>query len=735
MRRARSLGGIWTCTPLSRVTLRADGTWEQDRTSLPPAREMRVPSHWEREGLESFFGTVRFEREFEAPRYGPGESVWLLFKGVDYFATVYVNGQEVGRHEGYFQAWDLEITKYLLPGDNRLVVEVTSPKEEPGTAWPERKRVIKGVLTHWDCRPGSWDPSTGQDMHSGGIWNDVVLEVRPAVFFRAIRLATRLTPANEDLNKEHGPGEVTVPPVSVARVTASIDLSLTAAEAELPDRVELAIGEHVASRSLTGWDRSSPVDLAVTIPEPRLWWTWDHGEPYLYSCTAALYLRDEVADQQELLVGLRQVDLDPSSGEWMLNGRRMFVRGTNVVPTLWLGEYDMATIQSDIQLLRAANVNAVRVCVHVNRHELYSALDEAGILVWQDFPLQWGYIQSDEFIAEATRQTRDMVRQFRNHTCIAVWCCQNESTSYNREVLDPLLAQAAREEDSSRYVRPTSEFSEHPYFGWYRGDLHDYKQAPRSAIITEFGAQALPAAYEMIEMFGEKWPPDWERLAYHDFQYHQTFHVAHVALGSSWDDFVSSSQEYQAKVLKAAIESMRRFRYRPVGGVFQFMFMDCWPSVTWSTVSYARRPKRGYYALQQAYQPVLVGADIEPGETWITYTDLGSHWRPIVIAPWLINDTWTTFADVTLYMRLVPESGDAIMLAQVNGVVLPGDSVVDLPSTRLSPPHWPSGPCRVEMALEYKGEVVSRNVYDVRLLTENPALAVPLAGKTGPTGQ
>lgn len=722
MRRAQSLGGTWVCTPLSHVTLRADGTWEQDQTNLPPAREMKVPSHWEREGLEPFFGTVRFEREFEAPEHGAEESVWLLFKGVDYFATVHVNGQRVGGHEGYFQSWGLDITKYLVPGANRLAVDVTSPKEEPGTAWPDTKRVIKGVLSHWDCRPGSWDPSTGQDVHSGGIWNNVVLEVRPPVYLQAIRLATRLTPANEDLSRELLPGGATVPPVSVARVTVAIDLSCGGGT-ELPDRVEVAIGDHVTSRSLGDWDRCSPVDLAVTIPEPLLWWTWDHGEPHLYPCTATLYRGDDVIDKETMSVGLRQVELDPSTGEWALNGRRMFVRGTNIVPTLWLGEYDLATIETDVRLLRAANVNAVRVCVHVNRHELYSALDEAGILVWQDFPLQWGYIQSDDFIAEATRQTRDMVRQFRNHTSIAVWCCQNESTSYNREVLDPLLAQAAREEDSSRYVRPTSEFSEHPYFGWYRGTRHEYKQPPRSAIITEFGAQALPPVEEMVEMFGAQWPPDWERLAYHDFQYHQTFHVAGIPLGAGWEDFVPSSQEYQAKVLKTAIESMRRFRYRPVGGIFQFMFMDCWPSITWSTVSYARRPKKGYYALQQAYQPVLVGADIEPGETWTTYTDLGSHPRPIVIAPWLINDTWEAIKHATLHIRLLPESGEATVLAEIDDIGVPADSEVDLPATRLSPPLWPSGPCQVEMTLEGKGEVVSQNTYDVSVITDNPALA------------
>ena len=387
MRQVLCLNGIWTCTPLSHVTLRADGTWERDENGVPPPREMRVPSHWEREGLAPFFGTVRYEREFEAPQFGPLDSVWLVFKGVDYFASVAVNGREVGRHEGYFQAWDLDITRSIVPGANHLVVEVTSPKEEPDAAWPDRKRVIKGVLSHWDCRPGSWDASTGQDMHSGGIWNDVVLEVRPGAFFKAVRVATLLTPANEELNREHAPGNVSVPPASVARVTASIELSVDCGEVELPDRVEVAIGEHVASRSLSDWDRSSPVELAVTVPNPRLWWTWDHGEPHLYPCTATVYLRGQAVDQHKMMVGLRQVELDPFSGQWSLNGQRMFVRGTNFVPTLWLGDYDLASVQADIRLLREANVNAVRMCVHVNRHELYSALDEAGILVWQDFPL------------------------------------------------------------------------------------------------------------------------------------------------------------------------------------------------------------------------------------------------------------------------------------------------------------------------------------------------------------
>ena len=65
----------------------------------------------------------------------------------------------------------------------------------------------------------------------------------------------------------------------------------------------------------------------------------------------------------------------------------------------------LQAIERDIALLKDAHVNGV----HINRQELYDALDRAGILVWQEFALQWGYQQTDAFIAEAIRQVKDMV--------------------------------------------------------------------------------------------------------------------------------------------------------------------------------------------------------------------------------------------------------------------------------------------------------------------------------------
>jgi len=245
------------------------------------------------------------------------------------------------------------------------------------------------------------------------------------------------------------------------------------------------------------------------------------------------------------------------------------IRGTNIVPDLWLGRYTPDRIDQDIKLLKDAHVNGVRICVHVNRQELYDSLDRAGIVAWQDFPLNWDYTHASEFMQEAARQLRDMIRQFYNHPCIVTWVCQNESTAYNVNVLGPFLASVGAQEDSSRPVRPVAPDTEHPYSGWYWGDYHDYVGTSAGPIVSELGAQALPSVEEMKEMAGDARPPDWDKLAYHDFQYEQTFHIAKVNMGSSWPEFVENSQRYQADVLKFAIEHFRRVKYQKIGSFFQ----------------------------------------------------------------------------------------------------------------------------------------------------------------------
>ncbi|HET7841093.1 MAG TPA: glycoside hydrolase family 2 TIM barrel-domain containing protein, partial [Terriglobia bacterium] len=370
-------------------------------------------------------------------------------------------------------------------------------------------------------------------------------------------------------------------------------------------------------------------------------------------------------------------------------------------------------IAEDIQLLREAHINGVRVCVHVNREELYDALDRAGIIAWQDFPLQWDYMHTDGFIEEVARQLRDMIRQFYNHPSIVTWVCQNESTAYNVKIMDPFLARVGAQEDSSRPVRPVSAFDEHLYAGWYGGDFHDYATLPGGPIISELGAQALPSLAEMREMVGSEWPPDWKKLAYHDFQFDQTFHVAKVQMGNNWEEFVANSQQYQADLLKFTIEHYRRAKYKKIGSFFQFQFVDCWPSITWSVVSYDRKPKLGYYALQRAYQPVLVGADLD--RTVFGRRGNQPDEQPGVgVSPWVVNDEHRTIENVTYEVWLRGPKGETKLATGEKHVTLAADSVADLPWIGCrAPQDLPAGDYQLVLVLKQGEQKLSENSYSV----------------------
>ena len=174
-----SLNGTWDYAPLARTTLKPGGAIAEDKSNLPAPGRMAVPSNWHLSGLPNFNGRVRFERDFDfAEKLGTGDRVFLIFHGVDYFTEVVLNEMPVGSHEGYFQAFEYDVTPFLKRGRNHLAVTVDAPLEEPGTVWPDHKRMIKGVFSHWDCKPGNVYKATGQDGTSAGIWNDVDLELR-----------------------------------------------------------------------------------------------------------------------------------------------------------------------------------------------------------------------------------------------------------------------------------------------------------------------------------------------------------------------------------------------------------------------------------------------------------------------------------------------------------------------------------------------------------------------------
>jgi beta-mannosidase len=98
---------------------------------------------------------------------------------------------------------------------------------------------------------------------------------------------------------------------------------------------------------------------------------------------------------------------------------------------------------------------------------------------------------------------------------------------------------------------------------------------------------------------------------------------------------VGRGKAYQARLIGYAAESYRRQRYSPVGAIFQFMFVEDWPSMSWGVVDYWREPKPGYDALRTAYQPVLPSIERDK-EAY----RLG---KPVSVRLWAINDLHRAF--------------------------------------------------------------------------------------------
>lgn len=606
------LDGMWRAHAADEGLRRAFPEPDVDDDGWP---EVAVPGHWRSSpAFAGHDGPLLHRRRFEAPAPEPGRRAWLVFDGLFYFGDVWLDGAYVGATEGYFFPHAFEVSDALRARREHVVaVEVGCPRPSDRTA----KRALTGVFQHWDCLDPDWNP--------GGIWRPVAVEESGPV--RITRLRTLCTEATE------------------ARAVVTFRAALDAAEAGTVSlRTTVGGTDHEAEHTLAAGENR--LDWTVTIDRPRLWWPHALGEAALHDVTVTATWAGEVSDRRAFRTGLRRVRLHRWTFD--VNGERLFVKGSNQGPTrMALAEATPDELAADVRRARDAGLDLLRVHAHVSRPELYDAADEAGLLLWQDMPLQWGYARGIR--KEAVRQAREAVDLLGHHPSIALWCGHNEPLAldlepglpvdsprvvarlavgqelptWNKTILDRAVKRALAGADRSRPVVAHSGVWPHPgstggdshfYFGWYHGDERDFPKLlaawPRlGRFVSEFGAQAIPDSDDFLEP--ARWPDlDWERLGRnHALQkaiFDRRVPAEHHATFDAWRD---ATQTYQATVIKHHVETLRRLKYRPAGGFCHFCFADGHPAVTWSVLDHERVAKAGYRALAEACQPVIVVAD------------------------------------------------------------------------------------------------------------------------------
>lgn len=630
-----SLSGEWQVSRSDEISRRSAGDVGLDDSGWSKAT---VPGQWRDTDNVADADAVLYRKHFGCPLSARETRRWLVFEGLCYQGDIWLDGAYLGDTEGYFAPHIFDITEHLATRDSHvLAVEATCPKMSD----EDEKKNITGVLQHWDqVIPG---------LNPGGIWRDVRVEQTGAVRLQELKVLV----LEADIDR------------AIIRCSAKLDSAGNHSVVVKTNAFKANTGQPSASheQNVILATATNEIEWHVAIEQPELWWPHSMGPQPLYNINVDVEIDGVSSHEQTRRIGIRTFQLT----NWIatINGERLFLKGANLGPaSIHFAEISSEDHRRDLTLARDAHLNLIRVHGHIPSPDLYNEADELGMLLWQDFPLQWGHARGIR--NQAMEQAASLVNNFGHHPSIVVWSAHNEPSkpirghqstenatytrygsmadplqqlpSWNRSILDRGIKQALKEADPTRPIVAHSGVlpnvmnlkgtDSHLYFGWQHGEVSNLRvlasKFPRLVeFVSEFGAQALPHDPEIAQAAGADHFPDI------DTEILQNTYGAELQLlmrktplnqFSHWDLWVTATQLRQAEIIRHTVEILRTLKYRPTGGYCQFMLADAMPYVSYAVLDNKRRPKLGWRALQAASQPVIVVADLHSSTL-----ELGSH--------------------------------------------------------------------------------------------------------------
>ena len=594
--------------------------------------DMTIPNNWHLTEVGDYHGTVWFKTSFKVPADYAKKRLYLRFEGVDYFTDCWLNGEFLGSHEGMFNPFEFDVTdKVKLDGENVLVVRDSSPRsnadyqraefsENPLSADYQAHQavdieLIKGHMIDAMHRPGSMTKFRG-DGNSGGIWGSVSLVPREDVFIEYVKIFTRVVKKKDWLgdqrDKPDGSGLVTVD-VRINNTTCKVietDLSMTITPYNFKDDYT---GKR--TRPVVIQPGINTYKITLTVPDAKLWWTWDIGHPNMY--TAKFDLLSDTLTQN---FGIKEVVMDEKTQHWYLNGKKLFLRGMRYISSNWMSEANEKMWKEDLDKMLTFHINSIRIGSHVEPDGFYTMCDEMGFLLWQVFPLHYCVSDSDDFIDRACEQIIEMGEMLYNHACLGMWSTFKEPEIYwftekpnNFWRLCEALKESLGTIDPTRWIHKGDyrEGVQNIMIGLCQPGDTNLNDVTIQPIIVEFGAAAIPCMETLKTFIPEDklWPPDWDTWEYWGLFYDRTFKFAGVEMGKSLEEFIDNTQVYEAKVVKEQIEALRQRKYAPVGSMYLYYWSDPVAMIGSGLLDYYRRPYKVYDSMKAVYTPVLISLE------------------------------------------------------------------------------------------------------------------------------
>ena len=628
------LAGSWRAREADDELRRIGTAVDLDDSRWP---EVLVPGHWRTHPeFATSDGPVLYRRRFDQPPPPPGVRRWVTFEGIFYQADAWLDGAYLGDPEGYFFPHTFEITELAAMSDEHvLAVEVTCSPER-GTSG---RRNITGSLQQSEAVDRDWNP--------GGLWRTVRVHDTGSVRIDRLRVLCR----DADETRAH------------LRLHARLDAVAT-------DTVRIrtsADGDVVGETEHTLAAGSNDIEWSLDITSPRLWWPHSLGSQPLTDVCVEVVVDGEVSDRTARRTGLREVAF--TNWVFSINGERLFLKGANLVPSRpGLADASRQLVRADVERAVDAGLDALRVQAHIGTDDLYTAADELGVVLLQDFPLQWGYAR--HIRREAVHQAREAVSALGHHPSIIQWCAHDEPVAdapqldgdstrtrlrrfvrqqvptWNKSVLDRWIKRAFEQADPTRptiahggvvpHLPQLDGTDSHLWLGWHRGSVDEFAERARTLprmvrFVSEFGAQSVPdSASEFVD--GSAWPNlDWEFLAEHHGMEADVMLARHPPERyPSLATWRRATQRYQADLLRRHIETLRRLKYRPTGGFCFSWYADAMPMISASVLDHDRQPKLAWAAVVEACRPVIVVYDALP--------EIASPGRPLTLDLHVVSD-------------------------------------------------------------------------------------------------